>query len=110
MYLETEDAAGPVIPSRPPPCAHCKRQQAAACEIREGAGCETPTTAEEEDVDFQQLVPLLRRPTFAWGVRTREIFAGTGRWSAVMADASWRRSPWSSMSNHSRRQGREQTT
>eukprot|EP00959_Pyramimonas_sp_CCMP1952_P216541 4529206-Pyramimonas_sp.AAC.1 len=66
MYLETEGAAGPVVPSRPPPCAHCRRQQAAACEVRESAGGEAQARAGEEDIDFQQLEPLLRRPAFAW--------------------------------------------
>jgi len=89
QYLETEDAAGPVLPSKPPPCAHCRRQQIALQDsIREKAGGAEPPETEDVE-DFSQLKPLLRRPSFAWGVRTRELFAGTGRWSSAMAAAGF---------------------
>eukprot|EP00959_Pyramimonas_sp_CCMP1952_P397162 8321825-Pyramimonas_sp.AAC.1 len=37
--------------------------------------------------DFTNLAPLRSRPAFAWGLRTLEIFAGTGRWTQAMKNA-----------------------
>ena len=37
--------------------------------------------------EFQFTEPLIWRPAFAWGLRTKEVFAGTGRWTAAMQRA-----------------------
>ena len=77
LHLESEEQAGPVIPSRPLPCQRCQQQQAAQAPHRDGAAGQPskghPLDGAEpgEHVDFANLMPLLQRPAFVRGIRAR---------------------------------------
>jgi len=90
LYLESESEFSPTVSSRPLPCPQCKALEEKQLKDRMAAGESDRLSVPEvslESVDFQEITPLLLRPAFAWGLRTREIFAGTGRWTQAMRDA-----------------------
>ena len=79
--------------SKPPACQHCRAQAARQQQRVRAAGgtaaLDGLSTSEDASgcPDFNSLDKLKHRPAFAWGLKTREIFAGTGRWTQAMKDA-----------------------
>ena len=88
-YLAQEDEAAPLVPGKRPKCPRCS----------DGGGKigrampNVPWSFQEHPIDTQELIllgaqqPLHRRPSFAYGVRVQEVFAGSATWTAAMVEA-----------------------
>ena len=91
-FLANEDTAAPLVPGKPPKCPRCMDGN-----LKQGkAQPQVPWSFNEHPIDTQELIlmgaqmPLKHRPSFAYGVRVQEMFAGSGTWTKAMGEAG----PW----------------
>ena len=88
-FLANEDTAAPLVPGKRPKCPRCLDNNP-----KQGKGQpQVPWSFNEHPVDTQELIlmgartPLKHRPSFAYGVRVQEVFAGSGTWTQAMREA-----------------------
>ncbi|CAK9010326.1 unnamed protein product [Durusdinium trenchii] len=88
-FLANEDTAAPLVPGKRPRCPRCMDGNS-----KQGkAQPQVPWSFNEHPIDTQELIlmgaqmPLKHRPSFAYGVRVQEMFAGSGAWTQAMGEA-----------------------
>ena len=88
-YLASEDPAAPLVPGKRPKRARCMGGGGKLGKVLPNV----PWSFQEHPIETQELImlgsggALKRRPSFAYGPRVQEVFAGAGVWTKAMTSA-----------------------
>ena len=88
-YLAQEDEAAPLAPGKRSKCPRCCDGGGKLGKVLPNV----PWSFQEHPIDTQELIllgaqqPLCKRPSFAYGIRVQEVFAGSGTWTEAMKEA-----------------------
>ena len=90
VYLDSTEALGEFLSSKPAPCVRCHRPQT---QYKVGLpASEAPWDPALSPV-LPETTPLKERPQFAKGVYVQEVFAGWGGWTQGMLHQGFRANP-----------------